>query len=113
MHQPAWSLFDTIALSGITPTSDGFRIDPRWPVSSFAVELPTIGVIRSGRTLRGYVAAAKPRRVRLVVTMPEAAGSRLRVRDREGSVPFERHGREITFSIAARAGNHADWSITW
>ena len=32
MHQPAWSLFDTIKLAGIDPTRDGYRIDPHLPM---------------------------------------------------------------------------------
>ena len=37
MHQPAWSLFDAIALAGVTSTAAGYRIEPRLPLPAFSL----------------------------------------------------------------------------
>ena len=55
MHQPAWTLYATTRLAGITPTARGYRFTPRLPLRRFSLRLPRVGIeVRPG-SVRGYV----------------------------------------------------------
>jgi hypothetical protein len=114
MHQPAWSLFDTIALTGVTPTVDGYDIAPHWPTGSFDVEFPTVGVAEQAHAMRGYVVVDSSRPLTLTVTIPTRAPlSRLQVQAGGVTVRFNRHGRRLTFALHPRPGQRRDWNVTW
>jgi Glycosyl hydrolase 36 superfamily, catalytic domain/Glycosyltransferase family 36 len=108
LHQPAWTLFDAIRLGGVTPTSDGYRIDPHLPFRDFSLRLPVVGVARSSSGLRGYV-------------RPEGGGPMtLEVRAPRGRVVTWAGGRRVAHTVdggfvrfvaPARRGAAVDWAV--
>ncbi len=117
MHQPAWTLFDTVALTGITPTAGGYTISPHWPAAAFSVEYPRVGVTRASSSLSGYLVVDSSGALRLSVRLPTSLTpgnlAHLHV-DRNGrSASFARSGRLVTLSLHTRAGQKAAWAISW
>jgi hypothetical protein len=113
MHQPAWSLFDTIALAGIHPNRGGYRIDPQLPMRSFSLRLPRAGVAYSLGLARGYLRPAGRDALKMVVSLPaglEAKAARVFVDGRE--VPARVKHREAKFVLPADGGKPVDWAIT-
>ncbi len=108
MHQPAWSLFDTIRLAGIEPTRRGYLIDPRLPVASFELRLPRIGVARDHHRLRGYVEPVRSSKLGMEVTVPRAVRA-VRVEGRLRA--YRRSGDTVLFSMPAPAGRPTDWKV--
>jgi hypothetical protein len=111
MHQPGWSLFDTIRLAGIEPTATGYRIVPHVPFKTFSVRLPEAGVAYSKRLARGYVTTARAARLTMVVRPPagtgrltaHAGGRRVALKKRAGGL--------VEFTLKTRAGRAADWAL--
>jgi hypothetical protein len=112
MHQPAWSLFDTIGLAGIEPTRAGYRIDPELPMSSFSLRLSRSGVAYSRGVARGYLRPAGHGRLKMVVSLPRGA--------RAGNVQAFVDGSQVTvrvarhqarFSLRADGGRPVDWAL--
>ena len=97
MHQPAWSLFDTIRLAGIEPTATGFRVEPRLPMRSFSLALPRAGVAYDAREARGYFVTATRRPLTLEVKPP--AGRRWSVRANGRPARFALRGGMLVFSL--------------
>jgi hypothetical protein len=109
MHQPAWSLFDTIKLAGIEPEARGYSIDPRLPLKRFSLRLPGAGVAVTPRVIRGYVRVATSRALRMRVTVPQtrhvtvfAAGRR---------VAFHPAGGAVEFRLPVTRGRDANWAV--
>lgn len=119
MHQPAWSLFDTFALSGITPTASGYHITPHWPDRDFSIQFPDIGLSRDSNWIKGYFVAKGAQssvagiqngkssksgnnasNLKIKVALPtatEIAG--VRVFDGSRSIPFSSQGGSVTFNL--------------
>jgi hypothetical protein len=112
MHQPAWSLFDTIRLAGIEPTTDGYRVVPHVPFGRFSLRLPAAGVAYARRLARGYVTVARATRLTMTVRPPSGRGKLTawangrRVRTRRAS------GGLVSFTLPAKAGKPADWALS-
>jgi hypothetical protein len=108
MHQPAWSLFDTIRLAGVEPTRRGYRIDPHLPVSSFELRLPRVGVAYGRDRLRGYVEPVRSSTLAMEVAVPGAVRA-VRVDGRRRS--YRRSGGAVRFSLPTVAGRPTDWEV--
>jgi hypothetical protein len=109
IHQPAWSLFDSIRLAGINPTASGFQIKPELPLSSFSLRLPGIGVAYQRNLARGYVVSAASGALTMEVTPPSGGSWRAYADGRR--VRGSRRGGAVVFRLAVRAGRAADWAI--
>ncbi len=112
MHQPAWSLFDAIALAGVTPTAAGYQIAPHLPLRSFSLALPNLGVAYAPSQARGYVVTATSGAVTMAVAPPtgRARRCRLMVGGRSRTIA-PRHG-VLTFRLPTHAGRAARWSVS-
>src|SRR5262245_10016382 len=112
MHQPAWSLFDTIGLAGIEPTRAGYRIDPELPMSSISLRLTRVGVAYSPGVARGYLRPAGHGRLKMVVSLPRgarAANAHAFVDGRRVTVRVAR--RQARFTLRADGGKPVDWAL--
>jgi hypothetical protein len=112
MHQPAWSLFDTITLAGIEPTRAGFRIDPELPMRSFSLRLPRAGVAYSPSLARGYLRPAGHGRLKMLVSLPRgmrAGDVQAFVDGRRTAVRVARH--RARFMLQADGGRPIDWAL--
>ena len=107
MHQPAWSLFDTIRLAGIEPTATGFRVEPQLPMRSFSLALPRAGVAYDAQGARGYFVAAGRRPLTLEVKPP--AGRRWSVRANGRPVRFAVRRGMLVFRLPVGRAGRATW----
>ena len=108
MHQPAWALFDAIALAGVEPTAKGYTIDPRLPLRRFSLRLRGVAVTATRRAVRGWIRPTGGGSLRLRVAT--------RLRDPAVTVGgrrarWERQGRFVVFRVAARPGRRATWAV--
>ncbi len=114
MHQPAWTLFDVVALTGIRPSATAYRIDPHWPASSFSVELPDVGVARTAHRLQGYLVVQSTGTLPVTVTVPPGVDpARTTVWVSGSMVTPVRRGDTLTFVLPTRSGQRADWALSW
>jgi hypothetical protein len=113
MHQPAWSLFDTIVLAGIHPTRGGYRIDPQLPTRSFSLRLSRAGVAYSQGVARGYLRPAGRDRLKRVVSLPaglKTVDARAFVDGHEVATRVKH--RVARFVLQADDGKPVDWALT-
>ena len=115
LHQPAWLLFDTIKLAGVHPVGDGYRIDPSLPMRSFSLRLPTVGVAVEPGERRGYVRPEGSGSLAMRVRVPEGAdrGRALRTYVEGRQVTHRVEGGFVHFDLPTRAGEAADWAVTF
>ena len=112
MHQPAYSLFDLVKLAGVDPTSGGYQIVPRLPLSTFDVRLPEVGVAQQPGTIRGYFRTAGGS-VTMDVAPPPGVSATSAVAWANGrQVPSTVVGGLVQFTLGAAAGRPADWAVT-
>ena len=108
MHQPAWALFDAIALAGVQPDAAGYTIDPRLPMRRFSLRLPRVAVMVTRRAVRGWITPTGGGRLRVRVATglrrPVVTGAGRRVR-------ATRDGRFVVFALPTRPGRRAAWAI--
>jgi hypothetical protein len=112
MHQPAWSLFDTITLAGIEPTRSGYRVHPELPLRAFSLRLSRVGIDYSPGMARGYLRPAGRGRLRMVVSLPPGGRSRdvsVFVNGRPTAVRVARG--EARFVLRADGGKPVDWAV--
>ncbi len=112
MHQPAWSLFDAIRLAGVTPTADGYRIEPELPFRSFSLALPDLGVAYSPTAARGYIVTARGGAVTLRVTPPSPGPRRWWVTANGRSALLAVDHGVLVVRLTTRAGRRAGWSLS-
>jgi hypothetical protein len=112
MHQPAWSLFDTIRLAGVEPVTDGYRIVPHVPFKRFSVRLPDAGVAYAGRLARGYVTTASATRLTMTVKPPSGRGKLTAWANGRRVRTHRVAGGLVSFTLPARAGRAADWALS-
>ena len=110
MHQPAWSLFDAIALAGLHPTRSGYRIDPKLPLRRFSLQLSRAGVAYSRGVARGYLRPAGRRGLRMVVSLPPGAGKVAAFVDGR-PVATKIAGGAARFKLRAVDGGTVDWAV--
>jgi hypothetical protein len=112
MHQPAYSLFDLLKLAGVDPTTDGYRVVPRLPMSSFNVRFPDVGVAQQPGLIRGYFRAATAS-VTMDVAPPPGVSADHAVAFANGRrVPSSAVGGLVEFTLHTRQGEPADWAVT-
>jgi hypothetical protein len=113
MHQPAWSLFDTITLAGLHPTRAGYRIEPRLPIRTFSLRVPRAGVAYSRDLARGYLRPAGHDRLKMVVSLPAGLrGADVTAFVDGRSVPVRVRHRQARFGISADGGKPVDWALS-
>lgn len=110
--QSAYSLFDLVDLAGVTPTTDGYEIDPRLPMRTFTLRMPDVGVARQPGELRGYVRPVSGGNlVMTVASPPGVAPSKVKVF--AGSAP-EAHSvvdGMVRFVLHTVSGGVTDWAV--
>jgi hypothetical protein len=112
MHQPAWSLFDTIDLAGLKPTRAGYRIDPQLPMRTFSLRLARAGVAYSPGLARGYLRPAGRGLLRMAVTVPRSWHAREVVAFIDGKPTAVRLSKGVArFSLQADGGKPVDWAV--
>ncbi len=110
MHQPAWSLFDTITLAGLHPTRSGYRIDPQLPLKSFSLRLARAGVAYSHGVARGYLRPTGRRVLNMAVSLPSGSG-RIEAFVEGESVQVKVAKGLARFSLRADGGRPVDWAV--
>ncbi len=111
-EQPEWMVMDALALAGVTPTEAGYQVSPHYPLPTFSVRFPTIGIARSGRSRDGYVDPEATSHLVLQVAVPRGAtgvtcqveGAAVRARVSSGWA---------TFPVMAQRHRSVAWSVTW
>ncbi len=113
-HQPAWSLFALLKLTGLNPVKDGYEITPHVPLSRFVLRLPGYGIAQDRRAgiLRGYVRAEQDAKVTFRVTPRGGLPERAVVRVNGRRTAFTRDGDTATFTATLRKGAKTDWAVT-
>ncbi len=111
MHQPAWSLFDTLTLAGLHPTRSGYRIDPQLPLRRFSLRLPQAGVAYSPGVARGYLRPASRSNLKMVVTLPSGHGPNVSVFVGGEAVPARVRKGVASFSLRGAGGKAVDWAV--
>jgi hypothetical protein len=113
MHQPAWSLFDTIKLAGLHPVADGWKIVPHLPFATFSLRLPQVGITSRPGALRGYVKARASGTLHMRVAPPAVTSAPAVVAFANGKrVPSTIENGLIVFDLPATAGRAARWAVT-
>ncbi len=110
-EQPTWMVMNAVHLAGVTPTERGFLITPH--LARFSLRLPSVGVDREPRLLRGYVRIARRERLVLQVGGVPARARRLTAWADGRIVAHRRADGLIVFVLPAGPGRAADWAISW
>jgi hypothetical protein len=112
MHQPAYSLFDLLKLAGVEATTDGYRIVPHLPMSTFNVRFPDVGVAQQPGLIRGYFRTAGGA-VTIDVAPPPGVSADQAIAYADGQqVRSTVVGGLVRFTLVTRAGRTADWAVT-
>jgi Glycosyl hydrolase 36 superfamily, catalytic domain/Glycosyltransferase family 36 len=111
MHQPAWSLFDAIALAGLEPTGTGYRIDPKLPLSTFSLRLASVGIAYAPREARGYVRPQGHEPLEMAVTLPSGSGGEVDVFVDGKAVQARIAAGVAHFTLRADGGRAVDWGV--
>jgi hypothetical protein len=111
MHQPAYGLFDLLALAGVEATGDGYEVVPHLPMETFDIRLPLLGVARQSGLIRGYVSTSGGS-VTMRVAPPPGVSAANAVAYANGSiVPSSVVGGLVQFTLSTRQGHPADWAV--
>ncbi|MEA2399159.1 MAG: cellobiose phosphorylase, partial [Thermoleophilaceae bacterium] len=114
MHQPAWSLFDAVKLAGIEPTAAGYAIAPHLPFEHFSLRFPNVGVAYETGRARGYVTPQRDGSMQLDVRLaPDADPATVLAWANGRRVPSSLSGGSVRFRLEGKAGQPADWALTW
>jgi hypothetical protein len=111
-EQPTWMVMDALRLAGVTPTRDGYRIDPHLPMARFSVRMPRAGVAAEPGLLRGYVTPEADGPVQLRVKLPAGARSLTAWVDGQ-RVASSVEGGFAVLQLSVVAGGPSDWAVTW
>ncbi len=112
MHQPAWTLFDTIKLAGINPVEDGYEITPELPMSTFSLRFPQVGVASQPRLLRGYIAPQTGGKLTMhVEAPPDSNHDKLQAYANGRSVPSRTAGGLTSFTLLTSGNRPANWAL--
>jgi len=112
MHQPSWSLFSALKLAGLEPVSDGYRIDPHLPMTSFSLRFPDAGIEYRRALARGYVRPHGRRALRISVSLPAALRRGPVAAFIDGRrVASRRVGGELRFAMRANGARAVDWAV--
>jgi hypothetical protein len=111
MHQPAYGLFDLLALAGVEATRDGYEVVPHLPMATFDIRLPQVGVAQQSGLIRGYVSTSGSS-VTMRVAPPPGVAAASAVAYAGGSrVPATVVGGLVQFTLPTKPGRPADWAV--
>ena len=112
MHQPAYALFDLLALAGMQTGGDGMTITPHLQTSTFSIRLPDVGVAQQPGLIRGYLRAA-PGDMTMRVALPPGVSSNDVVVWVNGSrAAHTVDAGLVRFTLPVAAGRPSDWAVT-
>jgi hypothetical protein len=112
MHQPAYSLFDLLALAGVEATGDGYEVVPHLPMGTFDIRLPQVGVAQQSGLIRGYVSTSGGSVTMRVAPPPGVAAADAVAYAGGSRVPDTVVGGLVQFTLPTRAGHPADWAVS-
>ena len=107
------AVFDTVKLSGVQPTQDGYTIAPHWPFAHFSWESAVVGVTYDSGSAHGYIRPVGSGGITMRVALPRGAAAPigLRVSGRKAAVTVS--GRFATWRMNAAAHQEATWRLGW
>ena len=112
MHQPAYSLFALVKLTGVEATGEGYEVVPHMPTSTFDVRLPELGLAEQPGLLRGYVTTSGGS-VTMRVAPPAGVAADQAIAWANGAqVPDAVVGGLVQFTLSTKAGAAADWAVS-
>jgi hypothetical protein len=103
-------VMNALRLAGLTPTRDGYRIDPHLPQKRFSVRMPRAGIAARPGALSGYVTPERAGALTMEVEAPSA--KRLVVRANGRVVRHTVRDGFVRFRLPARAGRRAAWAVS-
>lgn len=112
MHQPAYSLFDLLKLTGLDATAAGYRIVPHLPVGTFNVRFPEVGVAQEPAMIRGYFRTAGGELTLQVAPPPGVAADHAVAYANGQPVPHTVVDGLVQFTLRAHPGAPADWAVS-
>jgi hypothetical protein len=112
MHQPAYALFDLLALAGLQATGDGYEVVPHLPMTTFDIRLPQVGLAQQPGQIRGYVTTSGGSVTMRVAPPPGVAASNAVAYAGGSRVPDTVVGGLVQFTLPTRAGHAADWAVS-
>ncbi|HEY2398510.1 MAG TPA: hypothetical protein VGH78_05905 [Solirubrobacteraceae bacterium] len=112
MHQPAYSLFDLLAVAGLQATGDGYEIVPHLPMSTFDIRLPQVGIAQQSGLIRGYVTTSGGTVTMRVMPPPGVAADKAVAYAGGSPVPATVVGGLVQFTLPTKAGRPADWAVS-
>jgi hypothetical protein len=112
MHQPAYSLFDLLALAGVQATGSGYTIVPHLPMSSFNIRLPRLGLAQQPGLIRGYLHTAGGAVAMRVAAPPGVPPNQAVVYVNGSAVAHTVAGNMIQFTLPTSAARASDWAVT-
>jgi hypothetical protein len=112
MHQPAYSLFDLLALAGVEATRDGYEVVPHLPMATFDIRLPQVGVAQQSGLIRGYVSTSGGTVTMRVAPPPGVAADKAVAHAGGSRVPATVVAGLVQFTLATKAGHPADWAVS-
>ncbi|HEV7584780.1 MAG TPA: hypothetical protein VGO14_03270 [Solirubrobacteraceae bacterium] len=112
MHQPAYSLFDLLALAGVEPTRDGYEVVPHLPMATFDIRLPQVGIAQQSGLIRGYVSTSGGAVTMRVAPPPGVAAGSAVAYAGGARVPDTVVGGLVQFTLTTKAGRPADWAVS-
>jgi cellobiose phosphorylase len=112
MHQPAYSLFDLLAVAGVEATRDGYEVVPHLPMQTFDIRLPQVGVAQQTGLIRGYVSTSGGSVTMRVAPPPGVAAANAVAYAGGSRVSDTVVGGLVRFTLATRPGHPADWAVS-
>jgi hypothetical protein len=112
MHQPAYALFDLLALAGLQATGDGYEVVPHLPMTTFDIRLPQVGLAQQPGQIRGYVTTSGGSVTMRVAPPPGVPASNAVAYAGGSRVPDAVVGGLVQFTLPTRAGHAADWAVS-
>ena len=109
-EQPTWMVMNALRLAGLTPTRDGYRIDPHVPQRTFNVRMSRAGIAGRPGRLSGYVVPVSGRTLAMEVEPPDGARNVVVFANGRRVAHSARNG-VVRFRLPAKAGRPADWAV--
>ena len=101
---------NALRLAGLTPTRDGYRIDPHVPQRTFNVRMSRAGIAGQPGRLSGYVVPVRSGTLAMEVEPPDGARNVVVFANGRRVAHTTRNG-VVRFRLPAKAGRPADWAV--
>jgi hypothetical protein len=112
MHQPAYGLFDLLALAGVEATGAGYEVVPHLPMATFDIRLPQVGVAQQSGLIRGYISTSGGSVTMRVAPPPGVAAAQAVAYAGGARVPDTVVAGLVQFTLPTRPGRRADWAVS-